>query len=55
MAAAPRAGELLADASGYADQSHLCREVRRVTGFSPEELYRRIQEDEGFWSYRLWA
>ncbi|WP_298232916.1 helix-turn-helix domain-containing protein [uncultured Azohydromonas sp.] len=45
----------LADASGYADQSHLCREVRRVTGFSPEELYRRIQEDEGFWSYRLWA
>jgi AraC-like DNA-binding protein len=45
----------LADATGYADQSHLCREIRRVTGFSPEELYRRIQEDEGFWSYRLWA
>jgi AraC-like DNA-binding protein len=45
----------LADASGYADQSHLCRDVRRVTGFSPEELYRRIQQDEGFWSYRLWA
>jgi AraC-like DNA-binding protein len=44
----------LADASGYADQSHFCREVRRTTGFSPDELYRRIREDEGFWSYRLW-
>jgi AraC-like DNA-binding protein len=39
---------------GYADQSHLCRESRRVTGFSPEELRRRIAEDESFWSYRLW-
>ncbi|MEY4754768.1 MAG: hypothetical protein RJA44_2443, partial [Pseudomonadota bacterium] len=44
----------LADASGYADQSHLCRETRRITGFSPEELYRRIVGDESFWSYRLW-
>lgn len=44
----------LADASGYADQSHLCRETRRVTGFSPDELYRRILGDESFWSYRLW-
>jgi hypothetical protein len=45
----------LADASGYADQSHLCREIRRVTGFSPDELYRRILEEEPFWGYRLWA
>ena len=44
----------LADASGYADQSHLCRETRRVTGCSPDELYRRIHTDESFWSYRLW-
>lgn len=44
----------LADAAGYADQSHFCREVRRVTGCSPEELYRRITEEESFWSYRLW-
>lgn len=44
----------LADASGYADQSHLCRETRRITGFSPDELYRRILGDESFWSYRLW-
>jgi len=45
----------LADANGYADQSHLCRETRRVTGFPPQELYQRIQDDEGFWPYRLWA
>lgn len=44
----------VADASGYADQSHLCRETRRVTGFSPDELYRRIHGDESFWAYRLW-
>jgi AraC-like DNA-binding protein len=44
----------LAQASGYADQSHLCRETRRITGFTPDDLYRRIAEDECFWSYRLW-
>lgn len=49
----PRWAEL-AETSGYADQSHLCRETRRITGFTPDELYRRIAEDEGFWSYRLW-
>ena len=45
----------VADASGYADQSHLCRETRRITGFTPEELYQRISNDEGFWIYRLWT
>lgn len=43
-----------AEAAGYADQSHLCRETRRVTGFSPEDLRRRIEQDESFWVYRLW-
>jgi len=38
----------------YADQSHLCRETRRLTGFSPEDLRRRIQVEEAFWAYRLW-
>lgn len=41
--------------TGYADQSHLCRETRRVTGFAPAELRRRIAEDESFWIYRVWA
>ena len=44
----------LAESSGYADQSHLCRETRRITGFSPDDLYRRIRDEEAFWSYRLW-
>ncbi|MDG0855432.1 AraC family transcriptional regulator [Roseateles puraquae] len=38
----------------YADQSHLCRETRRLTGFSPEDLRRRIATEEAFWAYRLW-
>ncbi len=45
----------LALQSGYADQSHLCRETRRVSGFPPAELHQRILADEGFWPYRLWA
>lgn len=44
----------VAQASGYADQSHLCRETRRITGFTPDDLYRRITEEESFWSYRIW-
>ncbi|WP_394790528.1 helix-turn-helix domain-containing protein [Rhodoferax sp.] len=45
----------LAAGSGYADQSHFCREARRVTGMSPEVLRRRMQEDESFWIYRIWG
>lgn len=43
-----------AASAGYADQSHLCRETRRVSGFSPEELRQRIDTDEAFWPYRIW-
>jgi len=39
---------------GYADQSHLRRETRRITGFSPAELERRVRQDPSFWAYRLW-
>jgi AraC-like DNA-binding protein len=46
--------EVAVDA-GYADQSHLCRETRRMTGISPQELMRRMQDDEGFWVYRILA
>lgn len=46
--------EVAADA-GYADQSHLSRETRRITGFPPGELRRRIVEDESFWIYRIWT
>jgi AraC-like DNA-binding protein len=40
--------------AGYADQSHMCRESKRVTGSSPQRLLRRVEEDEAFWIYRLW-
>ena len=52
--AAVRWTEVAADV-GYADQSHLCRETRRVTGFAPGELRQRIAEDENFWLYRVWT
>lgn len=40
---------------GYADQAHLCRQTRQLTGFSPEELQRRMLKDEALWFYRLWS
>lgn len=45
--------EIAADTE-YADQSHLCRETRRLAGFSPEDLRQRILAEEAFWIYRLW-
>lgn len=44
----------LAVEAGYSDQSHLCRESRRITGCTPKELWGRIEHDEGFWPYRIW-
>lgn len=40
--------------NGYADQSHLCRISRRITGFSPEVLREGIEKEEAFWAYRIW-
>ncbi len=41
--------------SGYADQAHLCREIRRITGLSPQALRHALRTQEGFWIYRAWA
>lgn len=41
--------------SGFADQSHLCRETRRFSGFSPDEIKNGMLKDEAFWIYRLWS
>lgn len=41
--------------SGYADQAHLCREARQMTGVTPTELARAGREDESYWVYRVWA
>jgi hypothetical protein len=40
---------------GYADQAHLCRETRAVTGRTPTELARAIKDDESYWLYRIWS
>ncbi len=39
--------------SGFSDQSHLGRAVRRLTGFSPAKLNKVIETEEPFWCYRL--
>ena len=41
--------------AGYADQSHLCRVTRRITGFTPQALYDGILREEAFWAYRIWG
>lgn len=43
----------LAAEAGFTDQSHMGRELKRATGFSPVQLNQRIAEDESFWCYRL--
>lgn len=45
----------LALEAGFSDQAHLCRAVKRITGFPPAEFARRFVEDESFWIYRLWT
>ena len=43
----------LATESGYADQSHMTRRVRRVAGLPPRQLLNHIQHDEAYWVYRV--
>jgi AraC-like DNA-binding protein len=43
----------LAAASGFADQAHMIRQMRRHTGFTPEQLRQSAASDEAFWGYRL--
>ena len=45
----------LAQQEGFADQAHLVRSARRITGFTPTEFARRFAADESFWLYRLWV
>lgn len=40
---------------GYADQAHLCRDVRDITGHSPGKFLRLLgSDDESYWMYRIW-
>ena len=43
----------LAALTGYADQSHLARITRKVTGLSPSALVKAMGENESYWFYRL--
>jgi hypothetical protein len=51
----PLAWADLAQDGGFADQAHLIRATRRITGFTPAEFARRFKEDESFWMYRAWV
>ena len=51
---APNLASIAADA-GFADQSHMGREILRVTGISPARFSERLANDEAFWYYRLIA
>lgn len=44
----------LAQDHEFADQAHLIRFCKRITGFTPTEFVERFQADESFWVYRLW-
>lgn len=41
--------------SGFADQAHMIRRLRRDTGFTPEQLRQIAPDDEALWGYRLLA
>lgn len=43
----------LAQEFGYADQAHMGRQVRRVTGMPPARIMELIETEESFWFYRL--
>lgn len=45
----------LAQDEGFADQAHMSRMAKRITGFSPSGFAQRFIEDESFWMYRLWV
>lgn len=45
----------MAHDEGFADQAHMSRMAKRITGFAPTEFAHRFIEDESFWLYRLWV
>ena len=47
-------GYIAAD-NGYADQSHMTREAKAITGLSPTELKHALEQHESYWIYRIWS
>lgn len=39
---------------GFSDQSHLCREFRKLTGLQPSTLMGCLDTDERLWIYKVW-
>lgn len=39
---------------GFSDQSHLCREFRKLTGLQPEKVLDNLDSDERLWLYKAW-
>jgi AraC-like DNA-binding protein len=39
--------------AGYADQSHLVRECKQISGRTPTQIVRQAPHDEADWMYRL--
>lgn len=44
----------LAASVGFADQAHLSREFRRITGLSPRDLSALLTQ-ESYWMYQIWT
>lgn len=44
----------LAAAHGYADQSHLCRDFRKLSGLRLTQVFGAMRSDERFWIFRIW-
>ncbi|MEQ8824022.1 MAG: helix-turn-helix domain-containing protein [Filomicrobium sp.] len=57
MHSALQSGDLdwaaIATASGFSDQAHMIRRLRKHTGFTPEQLRKMAQKEEALWGYRL--
>lgn len=39
---------------GFSDQSHFCREFRKLTGLQPETVLDNLENDERLWIFRVW-
>lgn len=44
----------VATEKGFSDQSHLCREFRKLTGLQPETVLGNLECDERLWIFRVW-
>jgi AraC-like DNA-binding protein len=41
--------------TGYADQSHMTRDTRALTGLSPGALAHMVEHDDSYWLYNIWS